>query len=910
MLKYFLRESFGLIYRYGKKSALLTLIPIAIFYISIALVVLYFIYPHIYLLKNEILITLTFFAIWRYGWMLLNYTRSGIYSFYVYPKLKRKIEKIPYEFRYPKHLYFMIPSYKEEFWVSIETFRSILNEIEKIPSDVTIVVATSQAKEDAVISEMFKAYRGKKKIDLIFQHQNLGKRIAMGHALRAISRKYHKLGLNDSNSVTIFMDGDSYMEEGFLLKLLPFFAIDKNLGAVTTNEAAYIDTNSKWYKEWFNLKFGQRHIQFQSHSLSSKVMTLTGRLSAYRSDIVVREDFIKIVENDILIHPLYGKFRFLMGDDKSTWFYLLKNGYDMLYLPDVLCYSLESRDGNFLELSRSLPFRWNGNTLRNNSRALALGMKKTGFFIWFVILDQKINMWTSLVGITSAIILSVFKSFYYLLFFIVWIIFVRVFQMSVIASGGHLVSIYTLPIMIYTQWVGAIVKINAYHDLANQKWSKNGVTQSADNDTDMIKHPLVKVIPKVVKYSSILGFIFILAFSHGVFYIPKLSAFNVTQKQNQKYNENIKIVDLKSYGVGVKNSKDNAKIINQIIKKFQGKKLILKLPLGNIDIYEPIIIDKDNITLKGEGKDKTIIISHLKKPNLSAILVKGERGKKIGYLADGIVKGGSIFKVKFDKKKLQTSFLLLKEPNSKKFLDKLGAKKWNKKYPYLRQQIIEVARVDLKENLIYTKKPISLNLSQDTTGVYELNIVSGVHLEDFQIKQKVLNKNIEKYTSIYENKFLDFQVDTVRFDYAANCKIVNIKILNAGRHSLVFENSYNLLADRLVIDKSWNKGKGGSGYLRIARTYHSEVKNSDIYNIRHVVLQWSSARNHLHHLNMGVDINFHGGFSHDNKIDNIVFNIPKEHLWSEIEHTPQDAKWAPPDGDNKIDKKTIIKGIR
>ena len=504
--------------------------------------------------------------------MLLNYTRASIYGFYTYPKLKRKIEKIPYKFRYPKHLYFMIPSYKEEFWVSVETFRSILNEIEKIPSDVTIVVATSQADEDAVILEMFKAYRGEKKIDLIFQHQKLGKRIAMGHALRTISRKYHKLGLDDESSVTIFMDGDSYMEEDFLLKLLPFFAIDKNLGALTTNESAYIDTNSKWYKEWFNLKFGQRHIQFQSHALSSKVMTLTGRLSAYRTDIVVQEDFIKIVENDILIHPLYGKFRFLMGDDKSTWFYLLKNGYNMLYLPDVLCYSLESRDGNFLELSCSLPFRWNGNTLRNNSRALALGMRKTGFFIWFVILDQRINMWTSLVGITSAIILALFKSIYYLLFFIVWIIFVRVFQMSVIAFGGHLVSIYTLPIMIYTQWVGAIVKINAYYDLANQKWSKNGVTQSSDTNTDMIKHPLTKLTPKVVKYSSILGFVTILTLSHGVFYIPKLRAFNEKPMQNLEYKKK-EVLYLKLYGVGVKNSKDNGG------KHYETKNKLNSLPI-------------------------------------------------------------------------------------------------------------------------------------------------------------------------------------------------------------------------------------------------------------------------------------------------------------------------------------------
>ncbi len=893
-------------YRNGKESALLSFIPVGIFYIAIALVLLYLIYPQINLLKNHILITLTLFAMWRYGWMLLNYTRAFIYRFYAYPKLKQKIASLPENLRYPKHLYFMIPSYKEEAWVSIETFRSILTEVETIPSDITIVVATAEDEEDAVIAQMFKAYKGDKKINLIFQHQNAGKRIAMGHAIRSISRSYQKIGLNDPNSVTIFMDGDSYMEDRFLQKLLPFFAIDKNLGAVTTNESAFIDSDSKWYKEWFNLKFGQRHIQFQAHSLSRKVMTLTGRLSAYRTEIIVKEDFISLVENDILIHPLFGKFRFLMGDDKSTWFYLLKNRFDMLYLPDVLCYSLESRDGDFLELSRSLPFRWNGNTLRNNSRALALGMKTTGFYIWFVILDQKLNMWTSLVGVVSAIILGIFKSIYYLLFFIVWILFVRVFQMFVISLGGHPVSLYTLPIMLFTQWMGALIKIDAYHDLANQKWSKGGEVQSSDINTDMIKHPLVNVIPKVVKYSSLAAFIFILMLSHGVFYVPRLNAFNQAKPQTIHYNENQQIIDLKELGVGKKDSRKNAKIINTLIENFNGKSLILQLPEGKIDIYESIVINKNNITLQGKGKNRTQIVSHLKKPYLSALHVMGKKVQKIAYLKEDIIKGNSIFKLDLHKNKIPSPYLLVREPNSKKFLNSIGSKQWNKKYPYLRQQIVKMANFDLNNNLVYTRKPLLLDLSAPYTEVYSLSMITNVHLKDFQITQIVPDADINKYSFVYENKLPEFQVDAVRFDYVAQSSIENVKILNSGRHALVFENGYNLLADGLTIDKSWNKGKGGSGYLRVARTYHSEIKNSDIFNIRHLVLQWSSAKNHLHHLNMTVDLNLHGGYTHDNQIDNITFYIPKKHHWSAIEHTPNDALWAPPDGKNFIDKGTIV----
>ncbi len=893
-------------YRYGLYSALLSFIPVGIFYATISLALLYFIYPHIYLLKNEVLITLSLFALWRYGWMLSNYSRALIYRFYMYPKIKKQINNLPTNIKYPKHLYFMIPSYKEEDWVSIETFRSILREVQTIYSDITIVVATAEKEEDAVIAQMFRAYRGDKKIELIFQHQKDGKRIAMGHALRAIARKYNQIGEYDPNSVTIFMDGDSYMESGFLKKLLPIFATDTNLGAVTTNEVAFIDTKSKWYKEWFNMKFGQRHIQFQSHSLSRKVMTLTGRLSAYRTDIVIREDFISKIEHDILIHPMHGKFRFLMGDDKSTWFYLLKNGYNMLYIPDALCYSIESRDGNFFELSISLPFRWNGNMLRNNSRALALGAKKTGLFIWFVILDQRLNMWTSLVGIASAIILAIFKSIYYLLFFFVWIIFVRLFQLLFIAFGGHSVSLYSLPLMLYSQWIGAIVKIRAFYDLANQKWSKNGASQNSDANIAMIKHPFAKKLPKLVMYSSIVTFISLLILSHGILYVPSLNAFYKNRPCKDSISLVEQVINLEDYGVGKIGVKNNAQIINSFIKKFSGKSLILNLPEGEINIYKPIIIDKDNVTLKGKGSNKTVIISHLKKPYLSAIQVKGGGKKKIGYLNREIEKKASIFSFYTKKKEiLANSYFLLREPNDRKFLKKLGAKRWNKKYPYLRQQIIKTVRYDKDTHLVYTQKPILLDLSSISTELYSLSMVKNVKLKDFKLMQKVPNDDIDRYAFVYENRLPKFQVDAIRFDYAVDSEIKRVAIYNSGRHALVFENSYNLLADELDIDKSWNKGKGGSGYLRVARTYHSEIKNSTIRNIRHLTLQWSSAGNHIHHINMGVDLNLHGGFTHDNRIDNLKFNVPKRHKWREITTTPKSARWAPPDGKNMLDKKTM-----
>jgi len=57
----------------------------------------------------------------------------------------------------------------------------------------------------------------------------------------------------------------------------------------------------------------------QSHALSGRVLTLTGRMSVFRGEHLTKIDFIRLVEADCLDHWLWGRFRFLSGDDKSTW---------------------------------------------------------------------------------------------------------------------------------------------------------------------------------------------------------------------------------------------------------------------------------------------------------------------------------------------------------------------------------------------------------------------------------------------------------------------------------------------------------------------------------------------------------------------------------------------------------------
>lgn len=886
--------------RYGRREGMLSAIGPAVFYLALALTIGLSFWPYFYYVKNETLITIGLFAGWRYSWQVTHYLRALVYRFIVYPRIGRQVARAAREGRFPEHVFFIIPSYNEEPWVSVETFFSIMSELNTVPSKATLVVSTGSAQDDAVIAAAYESHPARHKVELVLQRQRRGKRIAMGHALRAVARRYNDRGLDANNSVTVFMDGDGYLEPGVFAKTLPLFGLDARLGALTTNELAYIKTKSQWYKDWFNLKFGQRHILFQSHSLSRKVLTLTGRFSIFRSNIVVKEDFIRMIENDILSHPLHGKFRFLMGDDKSSWFYLLREGWDMLYVPDAICYSLESRDARFVDLSTSLPYRWYGNTLRNNYRSLALGWRKTGLFIWICIFDQRISMWTSLVGISGAMILAISKNFVYLPIFIAWILIVRTIQMMVIGFNGHPVSLLTIPIMLYNQWVGSIIKIRAFFHLSDQKWSKGGRRQDAAGDSIPVPHFFARWLPRLLMGLSYSAFFFVLLITEQVLNMPGVHVLQAAT--NKPVEEKVAVSGLE-HGVVPDDGKDDGEALNRLIAEASDG-TVIQLPRGRLDIMVPVKVARSHLTLKGCGREATILASGMKSPEEAVVGVTGQFGQKLGSLESDTTVGSSVIALAGARETVKPDdILLIRQANDDEFFDTIDSQRWRKAMPIIRQSMVQVHEVR-NDRLLYLDHSPDIQYAAGKAQVIRPEIIRDVTIKDLTIVQEIPGHRIEEVRHVYENVFPDYQLDLLKFIWTAFCRVDNVALLRAGRHPLVFENSFGNTATRLDVSGAWNKGKMGSGYLRLARAFKCRVSDSSVRDIRHITIQWSSAYNILEDISSQVDINLHGGYSHHNLISGIVFAVPPDHKWGEITETPHDAGWAPPDGPGNVISRT------
>lgn len=208
--------------------------------------------------------------------------------------------------------------------------------------------------------------------------------------------------------------------------------------------------------EWHKLRFAQRHINMCSMALSKRVLTMTGRMSVFRAKVVTDPEFIADVESDSLNHWRLGTFRFLTGDDKSSWFSLMRLGYDTFYVPDAAINTVEHPpEKSFLKASRKLMYRWYGNNLRQNSRALGLGVRRLGIFTSIVLFDQRVSMWTSILGLTVAIIASFKYGGAFLLMYLLWIGMTRLILTLLLSFSGHRIGPAYPIILYYNQIVGA-----------------------------------------------------------------------------------------------------------------------------------------------------------------------------------------------------------------------------------------------------------------------------------------------------------------------------------------------------------------------------------------------------------------------------------------------------------------------
>ncbi|WP_081948992.1 glycosyltransferase [Litchfieldella xinjiangensis] len=473
--------------------------------------------------SKQFFFVIGFIGIWRYSWWFVQATRSVWYNRKVFPPLRAQADAAS-EVDQPDALYVLCTSFRIDPETSFMVYDALIREAVDFGVPTTVFAAISDRSDIDVIDHVLDDNGWPENVEVRYMFQKGdGKRSAMAEVLRAISRC-----MPTERSLLVSMDGDIRLEPGTFKHSLSFFMIQNDLGAITTNNNAVVTGNDAT-KEWYDLRYAQRHLMMSSMSLSGRLLVLTGRYSAFRADLATQPSFIELVESDHVEHWRFGNFKFLSGDDKSTWYWLLQRGWKMRYIPDVYVTGFEELPDRhrFFSSTLDLMKRWYGNMLRTSGRAIKLGPRPMGMFTWWSLVDQRISMWTTLVGPTVAILVTLFIRPSFIFAYLLWIMFTRTIATLVLAWQHGRFSFTWIPLLYYNQIGGALLKIYVSFRFNRQKWSRQGISAGEPDDPKAVKRQ--RRMGNFLHGLAVSCLVFILILTTGVLLPPDMMSLEILQ---------------------------------------------------------------------------------------------------------------------------------------------------------------------------------------------------------------------------------------------------------------------------------------------------------------------------------------------------------------------------------------------
>lgn len=428
---------------------------------------------------REFVIILGVVGAWRYLWGLTHLGRALVYRHLVFPRWRRAAIRLADAHAsgvagtdpHASAIYCVVTSYRIQAETTALVYRSLVAELQRYRRPAVIVASIVELADERFIKRLFLSLGPPPDMRLMLvRRPGTGKRDGLATALRAIARD-----LPRDDAAVIVMDGDTVLTPGTLDGCLPFLRLMPRVGGITTDEDAVV-VGGPVMSSWHRLRFAQRHLLMSSLGLSRRLLTLTGRMSVFRVEVATAPSFIDMVANDSLDHWRLGRIPLLTGEDKSTWLWLLERGWDMLYVPDVRVMTVEHPPSrHFWRASTQLMLRWFGNMLRASGRAIALGPARTGLFVWWCLVDQRLSMWTPLVGPIVATIVAVAYSPVLLYTYLLWVMATRLLQaVSLLTMRDTIGGLWPL-LIYYNQVYGALLKTWVLFRLDRQRWTRQNI---------------------------------------------------------------------------------------------------------------------------------------------------------------------------------------------------------------------------------------------------------------------------------------------------------------------------------------------------------------------------------------------------------------------------------------------------
>ncbi|CAN5190729.1 hypothetical protein BH10PSE7_BH10PSE7_12740 [soil metagenome] len=293
----------------------------------------------------------------------------------------------------------------------------------------------------------------------------------------------------------------------------------------------------------------------------------------------------------------------------------------------------------------------------------------------------------------------------------------------------------------------------------------------------------------------------------------------------------------------------------------KGSTIILKDGVYNFDA--PIVIERGDITLRGESETGTVLTFLFARGHEdNAVQVKG--GEKVpgGTVTSAITAGSDTVTLSAGHGLSAGDTVCLQQANTRAYLNQNG---WNSvsmsdaaDRPF-REAILVVKAVD--GNKVTFETPVAYDMDANVATFSRLDPVANVTLSDFTITYGLGEANPNNF--INELKAYD-GLGAVYLDTTKDAVLERISVLNAASNGFIIADTIKLFADDLFVKGSHDKGGDGAGNgygVELHGAMNNVLKNLEIYDTRHALVfsSWHAETGNV----VGItatnrDVNFHG----------------------------------------------------
>jgi hypothetical protein len=276
---------------------------------------------------------------------------------------------------------------------------------------------------------------------------------------------------------------------------------------------------------------------------------------------------------------------------------------------------------------------------------------------------------------------------------------------------------------------------------------------------------------------------------------------------------------------------------------------------------EAIVIDRDNITLKGESQAATVVqFAFAAGSEDNGIEVTGGSKVYVGVANGAITSGDSTITLNAGHGLTAGDMVYIYQANTQQYLDDNGWTNvsWDDAdtRPF-RETVLRVENVS--GNDITFNHAIPYDMDAGAAKVFTFDAAENVTLSDMTITYDLGTANPYDFV----NAAAGFS-GTSAIDLTATwgASLSAISIVDAASNGVSINTSIDLTGDDILVSGSHNKGGGGNGYgIELHEASFNSLTNLDLQDMRHslVFSAWNAENDNIIHItDTNRDINFHG----------------------------------------------------